>query len=125
MANLITASEVISTAFTNTNTDTALIKDSFIEIAQYNHLRPVIGEDLYNKIISEKTAEVTWKKIIGCSLTTGSANLVSNPSSNFDSSLVGWYVSGTGIPMFKDGYTEDETNHYTKVSAYTLSLIHI
>ena len=54
MANLITASEVISKAFTNSNTDTALIKDSFIEIAQYNHLRPAIGEDLYNLIISER-----------------------------------------------------------------------
>ena len=49
MSKIITASEVISKAFTNSNTDTALIKDSFIDIAQYNHLRPVIGEDLYNK----------------------------------------------------------------------------
>ena len=56
MTKLITASEVISIAFTNANTDTALIKDSFIDIAQYNHLRPVIGEDLYNKIMSIKNS---------------------------------------------------------------------
>ena len=119
MANLITASEVISIAFTNSNTDTSLIKDSFIEIAQYNHLRPVIGEDLYNKIISEKTASVTWEKAIASEVTSGSANITSESVGGYESTMVGWYVKGTGIPMFKDGYTENEDNHYTKVSSWT------
>ncbi len=121
MVKLITASEVISKAFTNSNTDTTLIKDGFIEIAQYNQLKPIIGEDLYNKIISEKNEGVTWKSTIGVDTTTGSANLVSNPGSNFTSDMVNWYVQGTGVPLFKDGYTSssDENNHYTKVITFT------
>jgi len=45
---LITKSEVISRAFTNANMDSHLIKSTFIEIAELNHLRPFLGKDLYN-----------------------------------------------------------------------------
>lgn len=118
MARLITASEVISKSFTNSNTDTALIKDSFIDIAQYNHLKPVIGEDLYNLIISEKNAGVTWRlSDIACTTTSGSATIAS--TSAFTSGAKGWYIEGTGIPMFKDGYTDNEDNHYTKIETFT------
>ncbi len=122
MANLITASEVISKAFTNSNTDTALIKDSFIEIAQYNHLRPAIGEDLYNLIISEKSASVVWKYTITSSITSGSKDISDDDSAettNFDNLLVNMYVEGTGIPLFKDDYTDNEDNHYTKIVSKT------
>ena len=117
MANLITASEVISKAFTNSNTDTALIKDSFVEIAQYNHLRPVIGEDLYNKIISEKNAGVVWSLTATCVTTADSATVTSTTA--FTSGAKNWYAEGTGVPMFKDGYTDNEDNHYTKIATFT------
>ena len=119
MVKLITASDVISKGFTNANTDTALIKDSFIDIAQHNHLRPAIGEDLYNKIISEKNEGVTWKSTIPVDTTIGSANLASNPAAAFSSDLVDWYVEGTGIPLFKDDYIDCEDNHHTKVITFT------
>ena len=45
MAQLITPQEVIDRAFTN-QADIALIKDSFIEIAQEEHIRPVLAGDL-------------------------------------------------------------------------------
>ena len=117
MANLITASEVISKAFTNSNTDTALIKDSFIDIAMYNHLRPVIGEDLYNLIVSEKNANVVWSLTAACTTAADSATVTSTAA--FLSGAKGWYAEGTGIPMFKDGYNTDENNHYTKIATFT------
>ena len=124
MANLITASEVISKAFTNSNTDTSLIKDSFIEIAQYNHLRPVIGEDLYNKIISEKaTGEEDsdtaglWKSTASVACVNQSVNLTGG--SVLVDAAVGYYVEGNSIPLFKEGYTTDENNHYTKLVVKT------
>lgn len=117
MAKLITASEVISKAFTNSNTDTALIKDSFIDIAQYNHLRPVIGEDLYNLIISEKSSNVVWKLTATCVTSADSATVTSTTA--FTSGAKGWYAEGDGIPMFKDGYTDSEDNHYTKIATFT------
>lgn len=56
MAQLITAQEVIDIAFTNLNTDINLIKDSFIEIAQEEHIRPALalGElDAVNSLYAE------------------------------------------------------------------------
>ena len=117
MTKLITASEVISIAFTNANTDTALIKDSFIDIAQYNHLRPVIGEDLYNKIMSIKNSGEVFKLTAACTITNGSAAVSSTTA--FTSGAKGWYAEGTGIPLFKDGYTDNEDNHYTKIDVFT------
>lgn len=117
MANLITASEVISKAFTNSNTDTALIKESFIEIAQYNHLKPVIGEDLYNKLMSIVNSGNAYKFVKSCTITSGSATVTS--SAQFGSIEKDFYAEGTGIPMFKDGYSTDENNHYTKVVTVT------
>lgn len=46
MAQLITPQEVIDRSFTNGNTDIALVKDSFIEIAQEEHIRPILAGDL-------------------------------------------------------------------------------
>jgi hypothetical protein len=48
---LITKSEVISRSITNSNFDSHLIKDTFIEIAELNHVKPFLGEDLYNACV--------------------------------------------------------------------------
>ena len=56
---LITAAEVINRAFTNANTDTSLIKSTFIEISELNHIRPVLGEDLYNEILTQSLGTLT------------------------------------------------------------------
>jgi len=60
MAQLIDPSEVIDIAFTNKNTDENLIGDTFIEIAQEEHIRPVLalGEidattSLYQEIVDQ------------------------------------------------------------------------
>ena len=37
----------------------------------------------------------------------------------FTSGAKGWYAEGTGIPLFKDGYTDNEDNHYTKIDVFT------
>jgi len=49
---LITKSEVISRCITNANFDTHLIKDTFIEIAELNHVKPFLGEDLYDACVA-------------------------------------------------------------------------
>lgn len=52
---LITAQDVIDISLTNKNVNTFLIKDKFIEIAQHDHIRPLLTDDLYNEIIKQKT----------------------------------------------------------------------
>lgn len=44
---LITASEVISLAFTNQNTDTTLISNNLIQMAELAHLKLPLGDDFY------------------------------------------------------------------------------
>jgi len=56
MAQFVTAQQVISNAFTNTNTDTNLIKTTTIEQTQLKHLKPVLTEDLYDLIVTENNA---------------------------------------------------------------------
>ena len=46
----VTASEVISTAFTNQATDTALISDAILEIAELAHIKPELGLDMYEEL---------------------------------------------------------------------------
>ena len=53
MAQLISVQQVISKAFTNKNTDPLLIKDEVIEIAQEEHIRPVLTDDLYDDIVAK------------------------------------------------------------------------
>jgi hypothetical protein len=45
---LINKSEVVSKAMTNANFDTHLIKSTFIEIAELNHVKPFLGDKLYD-----------------------------------------------------------------------------
>jgi len=49
---LITKTEVIEKAFTNANMDTHLIKPTFIEISELNHVRPFLGKDLYKACLA-------------------------------------------------------------------------
>ncbi len=53
MAQLISQAQVISNAFTNKNTSELLIKDNVIEIAQEQHIRPVLTDDLYDDIVAK------------------------------------------------------------------------
>ena len=46
----VTASEVISTAFTNQATDTALISDAILEIAELAHIKPELGLDMFEEL---------------------------------------------------------------------------
>lgn len=55
---LITAQQVIDYSFTNANTKATLIKDAYIFAAEHDYLKPAIGEDLYNAIVTEKDS--TW-----------------------------------------------------------------
>ena len=48
---LITRGEVVIKAMTNANFDKHLVKATFIEIAELNHVRPFLGKDLYNATI--------------------------------------------------------------------------
>ena len=66
---LITATQVIDIAFTNKNTDTYLIKPSFIKIAELNHIQPNIGEKLYELISNEINASTVWTSTINLGYT--------------------------------------------------------
>tara|TARA_R100000951_G_scaffold18705_1_gene15185 strand:- start:300 stop:830 length:531 start_codon:yes stop_codon:yes gene_type:complete len=46
----VTPSEVISNAFTNQATDTALISDTILEIAELAHIKPELGLDFYEEL---------------------------------------------------------------------------
>ena len=48
--NLVTASEVISNAFTNQATDTALITNSINDNPELAHIKPELGLDFYEEI---------------------------------------------------------------------------
>lgn len=58
MAQLITANDVISKAFIHGNIDPALIKAEFIEVSQEENIRAVLGNDMYDEIVSENNANV-------------------------------------------------------------------
>jgi hypothetical protein len=47
---LVTAAEVISNSFTNANTDTALISNNTILLAELAHLKEAIGQKFYEEI---------------------------------------------------------------------------
>ena len=47
---LVTAAEVISNSFTNANTDTALISNSTLLLAELAHLKEAIGKKFYEEI---------------------------------------------------------------------------
>lgn len=56
MAKLISATEIIEIAFVQQEIDTALIKDTYIEVSQEEHIRPILTQDLYDEIVTQKAA---------------------------------------------------------------------
>lgn len=56
MAKLTTATEVIDNAFLHDNIDPSLIKDSYVEVSQEEHIRPILTQDLYDLIVSENNS---------------------------------------------------------------------
>jgi hypothetical protein len=93
---LITATQIINTAFTNKNTDPYLCKDSFIEIAELNFIKPSIGKKLYNKINDDINSSVVWSDIQPCGVTLGSTTITCAANSFIK---VGDFVSGIGLPI--------------------------
>lgn len=53
----MTAEDVRSTVLSNIHTDKALIKNPAIEVAQEEHIRPVLGDDLYDLLVTENGNE--------------------------------------------------------------------
>ena len=57
--NLVTASEVISNAFTNQATDTALITESIIDISELAHIKSELGLDFYEQLKTQNDSTGT------------------------------------------------------------------
>ena len=58
MRKLITATEVVEQALVIDTIDLSFIKDSFIEISQEEHLRPILTQDFYDLLVAETNAQV-------------------------------------------------------------------
>lgn len=58
MANLMTVAEVITAAFTR-KVDAAQIKDADIAIAEWEYIRPILTEGLYNDVVITPSIYVT------------------------------------------------------------------
>jgi len=56
MALLIKASEVIERAIPDRNFDEGYILDRYIESAQLNYLRPLVGDDFYDLIVASPSS---------------------------------------------------------------------
>lgn len=52
MTALVTAQDVVDNSFTDNTVDPFIIKDYFIEVAQEEHIRPLLSQDLYDVIIA-------------------------------------------------------------------------
>ena len=57
MAKLISSLEVIDKAFLMGNIDPSLISDTYIEVSQEEHIRPILTQDLYNLIVTENDSQ--------------------------------------------------------------------
>lgn len=97
---LITKTEVVDRAMTNANFDTHLIKDTFIDISEFNHLKPFLGCDLYDNISNEVNASTVWTNVnTGCGITSGNTTITTAADSFIK---VGDFVTGVGIPVNAD-----------------------
>ena len=97
---LITATQVINTAFTNKNTDQYLIKPAFIQIAELNHIQPNIGEKLYEIISNELAAGTVWTSAgVSCGVTSGNTTITVAANSFIK---VGDFVTATELPVNAD-----------------------
>lgn len=52
---LITQQEIINRTIASVNFDDSLIKDAYIESAQWDYIRPLLGEDLYDAVLATPT----------------------------------------------------------------------
>ena len=97
---LITATQAINIAFTNKNTDTYLIKPSFIQIAELNHIQPNIGEKLYELISNEFNASTVWTNVnAACAVTSGIITITTAADAFIK---VGDFVTGVELPVNAD-----------------------
>lgn len=65
MGQLISAQEIVNKAFVNKNTSLLFFKVEFIEIAQEEHIRPVLTDKLYDDIVAKNDAgPLTGKDLI-------------------------------------------------------------
>lgn len=97
---LITATQVINTAFTNKNTDQYLIKPAFIQITELNHIQPNIGEKLYEIISNEVQAGTVWSSgATSCGVTSGSTTITVAANAFIK---VGDFVTATELPVNAD-----------------------
>lgn len=55
---LITAAQVVNSAFSNKSTDLAFVKEQYIRTAQVRFIRPLVGADMYDQLVSEHDAAV-------------------------------------------------------------------
>ncbi|QDP66745.1 MAG: hypothetical protein GOVbin5978_21 [Prokaryotic dsDNA virus sp.] len=107
---LITATQVIDTAFTNKNTDQYLVKPAFIEIAEHNFLMPAIGEKLYENISEDAADGVQWTYLdVECQILENN-NIVfvhSNNIGDVNFISVGDFVTSPDLPLYEDGTNSD------------------
>ena len=59
MADLITSTEIVLTAFDGRTIDTAKIPAGMINAIQVKHIRPVLGKDFYNAVIADTVTYAT------------------------------------------------------------------
>jgi hypothetical protein len=97
---LITATQAINIAFTNKNTDTYLIKPSFIQIAELNHIQPNIGEKLYELISNEFNASTVWTNVNAACIVTSGSTTITTVADTFIK--VGDFVTGIELPVNAD-----------------------
>ena len=59
MENLVTPAQVVSECINNINFDSALIKDSYITAAQYEFIKPFLGDDFYDALTAAPDSYTT------------------------------------------------------------------
>ncbi len=120
---LITATQVIDTAFTNKNTDQYLVKPAFIEIAEHNFVMPSIGEKLFEVINEDIDDNVTWTYVdVECSVTAGSNDVVISFPGDANFISVNDFITSPDLPLYEDGSNSDGEccRGFNKVTGVTL-----
>jgi len=56
---LVTQAEIVSNCINNKNFSTSLIKDQYIETAELQHVKPVLGSDFYYDIVNDESSYST------------------------------------------------------------------
>jgi hypothetical protein len=77
-----------------------LIKPSFIQIAELNHIQPNIGEKLYEIISNEVNASVVWTNVNAACVVTSGTTTITTAADSFIK--VGDFVTGIELPVNAD-----------------------